>query len=48
MFEIEQRLLDKGITLDDIVTAAMGLYVSHGMPDDQAAVEIKRKINEIS
>ena len=44
MFEIEQRLLDKGITLDDIVAAAMGLYVSHGMPDDQAAAEIKRKI----
>jgi alpha-ribazole phosphatase CobZ len=44
MFEIEQRLLNKGITIDDIVTAAMGLYVSHGMPDDQAAVEIKRNI----
>jgi len=44
MFEIEQRLRDKGITLDDIVTAAMGLYVSHGMPDEQAAIEIRRKI----
>jgi phosphatidylglycerophosphatase A len=44
MFEIEQRLLDKGITIDDIVAAAMGLYVSHGMPDDQAAVEIRKKI----
>jgi len=44
MFEIEQRLRDKGITIDDIVAAAMGLYVSHGMPDDQAAVEIRKKI----
>ncbi len=44
MFEIEQRLLDKGITLDDIVAAAMELYVSHGMPDDRAAEEIKQKI----
>ena len=44
MFEIEQRLLNNGITIDDIVDAAMGLYVSHGMPEDQASVEIKRKI----
>ena len=44
MFEIEQRLLDKGITIDDIVASAMGLYVSHGMPDDQAVVEIRKKI----
>jgi alpha-ribazole phosphatase CobZ len=46
MFEIEQRLSDKGITLEDIVAAAMGLYVSHGMPDDQAAVEIQKKIRK--
>jgi alpha-ribazole phosphatase CobZ len=44
MFEIEQRLLNRGISLDDIVTAAMELYVSHGMPENQAATEIKRKI----
>jgi alpha-ribazole phosphatase CobZ len=44
MFEIEQRLLEKGITIDDIVAAAMGLYVSHGMPDEQAAIEIRKKI----
>jgi alpha-ribazole phosphatase CobZ len=44
MFEIEQRLLNNGITIDDIVDAAMGLYVSHGLPEDQASVEIKRKI----
>lgn len=46
MFEIEQRLLKQGITIDDMVSAAMGLYVSHGMPDDLAAMEIKRKIKK--
>lgn len=46
MFEIERRLADRGITIDDMVTAAMGLYVSHGMPDGQAAVEIKKKIRK--
>jgi alpha-ribazole phosphatase CobZ len=46
MFEIEQRLLDKGITLDEIVSAAMGLYVSHGMPEGQAEGEIMKKIKK--
>jgi len=46
MFEIEQRLRGYGITIDEMVSAAMGLYVSHGMPDDQAAVEIKKKIKK--
>ena len=46
MFEIEQRLQSYGITIDDIVSAAMGLYVSHGMPDDQAATEIRKKIKK--
>ena len=46
MFEIERRLQDKGITIDEIVSAAMGLYVSHGIPEEQAAVEIKRKIKK--
>ena len=46
MFEIEQRLLEKGITLEDMVSAAMGLYVSHGMPEDQAAGEIRKKIKK--
>ena len=44
MFEIEQRLLNRGISLDDIVTAAMELYISHGMPENQAATEIRQKI----
>jgi alpha-ribazole phosphatase CobZ len=46
MFEIEQRLQRCGITIDDMVTAAMGLYVSHGMPDDHAAAELKKIIKK--
>jgi alpha-ribazole phosphatase CobZ len=46
MFEIEKRLEKKKITLDAIVEAAMGLYVSHGMPEQQAADEIKEKIQK--
>ena len=44
MFEIETRLEEHGITIDAMVDAAMGLYVSHGMPEDQASLEIKSKI----
>ena len=44
MFEIEQRLRDNGITPEEIVEAAMGLYVSHGMPEEEAARDIMRKI----
>jgi alpha-ribazole phosphatase CobZ len=46
MFEIEQRLQSYDITLDDMVSAAMELYVSHGIPDDQAATEIRKKIKK--
>ncbi len=46
MFEIEQRLQKAGVTIDDMVSAAMGLYVSHGIPDDIAAAEIKKKIKK--
>ncbi|MFA6363300.1 phosphatidylglycerophosphatase A [Methanoregula sp.] len=46
MFEIEERLENKGITLDAIVDAAMGLYVSHGMPEEQASMNIKAKIQK--
>jgi alpha-ribazole phosphatase CobZ len=46
MFEIEQRLQENGIEIDDIVTAAMVLYVSHGMPEDEASVVLKRKIKK--
>jgi alpha-ribazole phosphatase CobZ len=46
MFEIEQRLESKGITIDDMVAAAMGLYVSHGMAPDLAATRIKEKMQK--
>lgn len=46
MFEIEQRLQKCGVTIDDIVSAAMGLYISHGIPNEQAAAEIKKKIKK--
>lgn len=46
MFEIEQRLQKCGVTIDDMVSAAMGLYVSHGIPEEQAAAEIKKKIKK--
>ncbi|MDD3136779.1 MAG: phosphatidylglycerophosphatase A [Methanoregula sp.] len=46
MFEIENRLESHGITIDAVVDAAMGLYVSHGMPEPEAAIEIKKKIQK--
>ena len=46
MFEIEERLENKGITIDAIVEAAMGLYVSHGIPEEQASMNIKAKIQK--
>jgi len=46
MFEIEQRLMDNGVSIDDIVDSAMGLYVSHGMPPEAAAAEIEKKIKK--
>jgi len=46
MFEIERRLTDHGITLDDMVDAAMGLYVSHGMTDEDARVDLRKKFRK--
>ncbi|MGA2162825.1 MAG: phosphatidylglycerophosphatase A [Methanoregula sp.] len=46
MFEIEERLEKKGITLDAMVDAAMGLYISHGIPEEQAAHEIKGRMQK--
>ncbi|MGB8220776.1 MAG: phosphatidylglycerophosphatase A [Methanoregula sp.] len=46
MFEIEERLENKGITIDAIVEAAMGLYVSHGLSEEQASMIIKAKIQK--
>ncbi|MCX6686591.1 MAG: phosphatidylglycerophosphatase A [Methanoregula sp.] len=46
MFEIEQRLQDRGITLDAIVAAGMALYVSHGMSEADATAELYKKIQK--
>ena len=46
MFEIERRLQDKEISLDDIVAAGMGLYVSHGMNETEAARNLEIKIKK--
>jgi alpha-ribazole phosphatase CobZ len=44
MFEIEQRLEEKGVTMDEIVSAAMELYVPHGMGEADARGSIRDKI----
>jgi alpha-ribazole phosphatase CobZ len=46
MFEIEERLIKKGISEDAIVAAAMELYVSHGMETPAAEAELHRKIRK--
>jgi len=46
MFEIEERLLEKGITLDEIIRAGMALYVSHGMSETDAAENLRTKIKK--
>lgn len=46
MFEIEDRLLKQGISIDEIVQAGMALYVSHGMDTQAAAVNLREKIRK--
>ena len=46
MFEIEERLLEKGITLEEIIQAGMMLYVSHGMGEAAAAENLRTKIKK--
>ncbi len=46
MFEIEERLAAKGITLDAVVAAGMELYVSHGMDRDAAASRLLELIEK--
>lgn len=46
MFEIEERLLEQGISLDEIVQAGMALYVSHGMQETEAAANLRAKIQK--
>jgi len=44
MFEIEQRLLEKGVTTGAIVDSAMELYVGHGMEAAEARGVLHGKI----
>ncbi len=46
MFEIERRLLEKGIGREAIVASAMELYVPHGLDADAAAVRLHEKIGK--
>ena len=46
MFEIEHRLQEKGVSLDAIVAAAMELYVSHGMDENDATQNLHKKIKK--
>jgi alpha-ribazole phosphatase CobZ len=46
MFEIEQRLRDKGVTFEAMLESAMGLYVSHGMDEKEARVNLLAKFEK--
>jgi alpha-ribazole phosphatase CobZ len=46
MFEIEQRLQEKGVERGAIVASAMELYVSHGLDAESAAVRLDAKIQK--
>jgi alpha-ribazole phosphatase CobZ len=46
MFEIEERLREKGITCEAMLDSAMGLYVSHGMPEEEARVDLLAKFKK--
>jgi alpha-ribazole phosphatase CobZ len=44
MFRIEERLEKKGVAIDDMVAAAMLLYVPHGLSAEEAQDRIRDKI----
>jgi alpha-ribazole phosphatase CobZ len=46
MFRIEERLEEKGASVDGMVAAAMVLYVPHGMDAEDAAGAIREKIRK--
>jgi alpha-ribazole phosphatase CobZ len=46
MFEIEERLREKNISVEEIVKAGMTLYVSHGLEEAEAAENLKIKIRK--
>jgi len=46
MFRIEERLKEKGVSMEDIVDAAMALYVPHGVEAEEATGRIREKISK--
>jgi len=46
MFEIEDRLREKGITIDQIVSSAMVLYVPHGVEAADAAPALETRVRK--
>jgi alpha-ribazole phosphatase CobZ len=46
MFRIEERLQKKGVTVSDMVAAALLLYVPHGLLADEAGDRIREKITK--
>jgi alpha-ribazole phosphatase CobZ len=46
MFEIEERLAAKGVTVPLMVDAAMLLYVPHGKTDAEARIALDRSIKK--
>ncbi len=46
MFEVESRLASRGVQLDDLVSAAMVLYVPHGVGPEEAAIRLRAKIEK--
>jgi alpha-ribazole phosphatase CobZ len=46
MFRIEERLKEKGVSLEDIVAAAMVLYVPHGIEAEEATGKIREKVSK--
>lgn len=46
MFEIEDRLREKGVTIEGMVDSAMLLYVSHGMDEDEARVVLSASMEK--
>lgn len=46
MFEIAERLQEKGVGMDEIIGAAMELYVPHGVPEREARDSIRKMIEK--
>ncbi|MDD1705537.1 MAG: phosphatidylglycerophosphatase A, partial [Methanoregulaceae archaeon] len=44
MFGIKERLRERGVTIDSMVSSAMLLYVPHGLGAEEAAHRVREKI----